>query len=91
MRMTNFTQDTGKELEQRRSTRSSRHGGTGIILDLRYNPGGLLTAATESCDKFLTDGVIVSTRPDRDTGNPPTVATRQARTTTTATCRWSCW
>jgi carboxyl-terminal processing protease len=35
-------------------------------MDLRYNPGGLLNAATEVCDKFLTDGVIVSTRPDRE-------------------------
>lgn len=34
----------------------------------------MLTAATEVCDKFLTDGVIVSTRPDRETGNPHTVA-----------------
>jgi carboxyl-terminal processing protease len=45
-----------------------------VILDLRYNPGGLLTAATDVCDKFLNEGTIVSTHPDRDTGNPPTVA-----------------
>jgi carboxyl-terminal processing protease len=33
---------------------------TGLILDLRGNPGGLLTAAVEIADLFLTDGPIVS-------------------------------
>jgi carboxyl-terminal processing protease len=46
----------------------------GLIMDLRYNPGGLLTAATDVVDKFLDHGVIVSTRPDRETGNQPTIA-----------------
>lgn len=34
----------------------------GLILDLRDNPGGLLTAATDICDMFLEEGNIVSTR-----------------------------
>ena len=72
MRLTNFTQDTAKELEKAVSA-LQQSGARGIILDLRYNPGGLLAAATETCDKFLSDGVIVSTHPDRDTGNPSTV------------------
>ncbi len=33
-----------------------------LIMDLRGNPGGLLTASVEVVDKFVTDGVIVSTR-----------------------------
>jgi carboxyl-terminal processing protease len=33
-----------------------------LILDLRGNPGGLLTAAVEVADKFLQQGNIVSTR-----------------------------
>jgi carboxyl-terminal processing protease len=40
------------------------HGGgalRGLILDLRYNPGGLLAKAVEMADRFLTSGVIVST------------------------------
>jgi carboxyl-terminal processing protease len=48
-----------------------------MILDLRYNPGGLLAAATEVSDKFLHDGVIVSTKPDRATPNPDTIASAQ--------------
>lgn len=34
----------------------------GLILDLRFNPGGLLNEATAIADMFLKDGVIVSTR-----------------------------
>ena len=34
----------------------------GLVLDLRNNPGGLLTQAIEVSDLFLTSGVIVSTR-----------------------------
>jgi len=33
-----------------------------LVLDLRGNPGGLLTAAVEVADKFLQQGNIVSTR-----------------------------
>ena len=33
-----------------------------LILDLRGNAGGLLSAAVEVCDIFLDDGVIVSTK-----------------------------
>jgi carboxyl-terminal processing protease len=33
-----------------------------LVLDLRGNPGGLLTAAVEVADKFLQEGGIVSTR-----------------------------
>ena len=38
---------------------------TGLILDLRGCPGGLLAAAVEACDLFLDQGRIVSTR-ERD-------------------------
>jgi carboxyl-terminal processing protease len=37
-------------------------GAEGLILDLRYNAGGLLTAAIETCDMFIDEGMIVSTR-----------------------------
>lgn len=33
----------------------------GIVLDLRYNPGGLLDEAVEVSSVFLKDGVVVST------------------------------
>ncbi|MDH5720615.1 MAG: S41 family peptidase [Spirochaetia bacterium] len=34
----------------------------GIVLDLRWNPGGLLSAANEVANLFIKEGVIVSTR-----------------------------
>ena len=39
-----------------------RQGMRSLVLDLRGNPGGLLAAAVEVADKFLTQGGIVSTR-----------------------------
>jgi carboxyl-terminal processing protease len=42
-------------------------GGRGLILDLRDNPGGLLSQAIELSDLFLTDGKIVTTK-DRHGG-----------------------
>lgn len=39
-----------------------RDGMKSLIMDLRGNPGGLLTAAVEVVDKFVEDGVIVTTR-----------------------------
>jgi C-terminal processing protease CtpA/Prc len=34
----------------------------GLVLDLRFNPGGLLKSAIEVSDRFIKQGVIVSTR-----------------------------
>jgi carboxyl-terminal processing protease len=39
-----------------------REGMRSLIVDLRGNPGGLLTASVEVVDKFVEDGIIVSTR-----------------------------
>lgn len=39
-----------------------RDGMRSLVLDLRGNPGGLLTAAVELVDKFVERGTIVSTR-----------------------------
>lgn len=77
LRLTNFTKDTAHELDTAVDTLNA-HNAKAIILDLRYNPGGLLTAATEVSDKFMKDGIIVTTHPDREPGNPPTVATARA-------------
>ena len=37
-------------------------GAKGLILDLRFNPGGLLDECVELADRFLEDGVIVTTK-----------------------------
>jgi carboxyl-terminal processing protease len=70
IRLTQFTKLSTDELE-RAVTEMQATGLKGLILDLRYNPGGLLGTATEICDKFLSEGKIVSTRADRETPNLP--------------------
>jgi carboxyl-terminal processing protease len=39
-----------------------KQGMRSLIIDLRGNPGGLLTASVELADKFIAEGGIVSTR-----------------------------
>lgn len=39
-----------------------REGMRSLIIDLRGNPGGLLTSSVEVADKFVQDGKIVSTK-----------------------------
>ena len=39
------------------------NGLKGLVLDLRSNPGGLLSAAVEITDKFISGGLIVRTQP----------------------------
>jgi carboxyl-terminal processing protease len=72
MRITSFSGSTRDELAA--ALKSLGSDVNGVIVDLRGNPGGLLTAATGVCDQFLEKGVIVSTHPDRDTKNPPTMS-----------------
>ena len=39
---------------------------TGLVLDLRSNPGGSLSAAVQTCDFFLQEGVVVEIRNRRE-------------------------
>ena len=61
VRLVNFGETAADELKKTME-QLQKDGVRGFILDLRFNPGGLLKAAVEICDLFLTDGVIVSTR-----------------------------
>ncbi len=47
--------------EMRTALTAIRDSANGVIIDLRDNAGGLLPTATDICDMFLEDGVIVST------------------------------
>ncbi len=56
----NFSQNTGQELRDKLS-QFEREGVEGVVLDLRGNPGGLLNAAVDVTDAFLSSGTIVAT------------------------------
>ena len=56
----NFAQTTGRELRAKLAE-FEKAGVRGVVLDMRDNPGGLLTAAVEVADAFLKTGTIVST------------------------------
>jgi len=61
LRLTAFSRDTTRELREAVKQLQSQ-GMKGLILDLRFNPGGLLNSAIEVSDLFVSDGRIVSTR-----------------------------
>ena len=76
VRLTSFNDDSFddfmKAIEQMRSQRSLN----GIVLDLRGNPGGLLTSATDFCNLWVPEGELVST----ENRFGETTSTRRAET-----------
>ena len=56
----NFAQTTGEELREQLA-KFEKAGVTGIVLDMRDNPGGLLNAAVDVTNAFVDVGTIVST------------------------------
>ena len=60
IRITTFSRDTAGDLKKAVLDLKARKL-RGLVIDLRFNPGGLLTAAVDTCDMFLNDGRIVST------------------------------
>ncbi len=61
VRLKQFQQTSSAELEAALDDAHQRGPVRGVVLDLRGNPGGLLDQAARIADKFLLDGVIVST------------------------------
>ena len=64
VQLTQFSGPTADEMHQA-IVDLKKQGMKGLILDLRFNPGGLLTSAVEISDMFLEKGTIVSTRSAR--------------------------
>ncbi len=66
VRVTTFNDQTYSGLEEQLAKNVEALGGwdkvAGVVLDLRNNPGGLLTQAIKVSDAFLDKGEIVSTR-----------------------------
>lgn len=64
LRVTQFQINTGEEVGKALASLRKENGKklNGLVLDLRNNPGGVLQAAVEVSDHFLTDGLIVYTK-----------------------------
>ncbi|MGO4702873.1 S41 family peptidase [Dyella sp. 2RAB6] len=63
VRLSQFQDDTTADLEKKLGELVKKNGQQrGVVLDLRSNPGGLLTAAVGVSDAFLDSGTIVTTR-----------------------------
>ena len=70
LRISAFQADTANDFEQQLDKLQAQAGGSaaggkgllGLVLDLRSNPGGLLTSAVQIADDLLEKGGIVSTR-----------------------------
>lgn len=65
VRVTSFGERTAGELAKAFAAIEAAGDVRGLVIDLRGNPGGLLTAAVDACDLLLDDGVIVHTRKHR--------------------------
>ncbi|MFT8896098.1 MAG: S41 family peptidase [Acetobacter sp.] len=65
IRIPQFTEDTSEELHKAYDELLKKAGGKltgGLVLDLRNDPGGLLTQAIDVASSFISNGEIVSTR-----------------------------
>lgn len=62
IRITSFQERTALDLREALDTITDETDGniTGIILDLRNDPGGLLSKSVDVSDMFLNEGIIVS-------------------------------
>ena len=62
IRLTSFNDNSGKQIEREIKKLENNESIKSYILDLRNNPGGLLTQAIKISDFFLDNGEIVSTK-----------------------------
>jgi C-terminal peptidase prc len=67
VRLTGFTGNTFGDLT-RVMKDLLKHGLKGLVLDLRFNTGGLLNTSVDVADLFIDDGLIVRLRPRAGVG-----------------------
>ncbi len=63
LRITQFQERTDEDVQKTLANIEKENGGplTGLVLDLRNNPGGLLTQAVKVADEFIDSGLVVYT------------------------------
>jgi carboxyl-terminal processing protease len=67
IRISSFQESTADELKEAlEALNDKNHPVSGLVIDLRNNPGGLLDQAITVSDQFLKSGVIVSTKGRKD-------------------------
>ena len=69
IRLTSFNENSGKQIEREIKKLEKNENISSYILDLRNNPGGLLSQAIEISDFFLDNGEIVSTKSRKTSEN----------------------
>ena len=69
IRLTSFNENSGKQIEKKIKEFEKNENINSYILDLRNNPGGLLSQAIEISDFFLDNGEIVSTKSRKTSEN----------------------
>ena len=62
LRLTSFNENSGDQIKDKIKEFNKKKDIKGYILDLRNNPGGLLSQAIKISDFFLENGEIVSTK-----------------------------
>ena len=69
IRLTSFNENSGKQIKKEIEKFEKNKDINAYILDLRNNPGGLLSQAIKISDFFLNDGEIVSTKSRKKSEN----------------------
>jgi carboxyl-terminal processing protease len=79
LQLTGFQKSSAEEVDRALNTLAAK-GMRALVLDLRGNPGGLLNVAVDIAERFIDQGLVVSTR-GRAHGQTQALATR-------GTARW---
>jgi len=69
IRLTSFNENSSNQIKKQINNLKNKRSLKGYILDLRNNPGGLLSQAIKIADYFLDNGEIVSTKGRKSSEN----------------------
>jgi len=69
LKLSGFSQTAGEEVKRALLNLKAKKEINSLVIDLRGNPGGLLDAAIDVCEKFLQKGQLVVTVKGRDSLN----------------------
>ncbi len=85
VRLTQFSEKTAEEL-RRAVNQMQKEGLKGLVLDLRFNPGGYLDQAVQVANLFIDNGVVVAMQgPNGRAESPEMAKTNVSRLRTTPT------